>query len=368
MQIRYDKAQIKQDKKSWEYLRDGRLRVPVTLTRTGIFNYYDNSGNLIRELRSDSEVLKADSLNTLKGMYFTDEHPQELVSPENYIKYAKGSFGDVISTRKDGDITYIDTVLTVFDKETQNKIESGLKEQISCGYVCEVVMDKGTWNGQEYDAYQKDIEYNHGSLVSKGRAGNNVKIRRDSEEINGFIEIDINKKTNGGFLMKINGRDVKLDEAGEIIVSQYVEETTKKINDLEEKAKKVDTLEANLLKVEKELKQAKEINLDALVTERNNIISKASLYVKEDVKGLSNQEIMKKAVISAYPNADLSKKDDSFFNVAFDLLEIKESKKDNKSTIADSYKADLSQDKQDSNDFVTILLNASNKANKSEVK
>ena len=77
---------------------------------------------------------------------------------------------------------------------------------------------------------------------------------------------------------------------------------------------------------------------------------------------------MKKAVISAYPNADLSKKDDSFFNVAFDLLEIKESKKDNKSTIADSYKADLSQDKQDSNDFVTILLNASNKANKSEVK
>ncbi|MEN9438895.1 MAG: hypothetical protein RL613_357, partial [Fusobacteriota bacterium] len=54
--VRFDKAEIKTDKSTWKKTTDGRLRVPVTLTRTGIFNYYDSTGKLIRELRSEEEV------------------------------------------------------------------------------------------------------------------------------------------------------------------------------------------------------------------------------------------------------------------------------------------------------------------------
>lgn len=338
MQYRYDKASICQDKSTWEKLTDGRLRVPVTITRTGIFNYYTTDGKLIRELRSDEEVLKSSSLNSAKGMYFTDEHPPELVDTSNFIKYSKGAFSDVINTRKDGYITYIDTFLTIFDENTQKLIESGKKDQISCGYLCNVIFKNGIWNGLEYDAYQTDIDYNHGSLVYLGRAGSNVKIRRDSQEINVFLESELkidsnNNKSEEKKTMLINGREVKLDEAGEIIVSQALESKDKQVKELQEKVKQIDTLEAKNLKLEKELEEAKKINLDEMVEQRNLIISKASNYIKIDsFKGLSNTEIMKKAVIEAYKNKDLSKKEDSFFTVAFDLLEDKSPITDKNST------------------------------------
>ena len=376
MQYRYDKANICQDKSTWEKLTDGRLRVPVTITRTGIFNYYTADGKLIRELRSDEEVLKPNSLNTAKGMYFTDEHPPELVDTINFNQYAKGAFSDVINIRKDGIITYIDTFLTIFDEKTQLLLETGKKEQISCGYLCDVVFQSGVWNGLEYDAYQKNIDYNHGSLVSLGRAGSNVKIRRDSQEINVFIESELkkdgnNNKSEGKKTMLINGREVKLDEAGEIIISQVLESKQNEIKKLEDKVKQIDSLEAKLLKVEKELEESKSINLDDLVDLRNSIISKASNYLKIDsFKGFSNSEIMKKAVISAYKDKDLSKKEDSFFTVAFDLLEDKPLTVEKTPSIQDFFNKDTKENqfKDDSNDLVNILVKANNKAYNKEVK
>lgn len=376
MQYRYDKANICQDKSTWEKLTDGRLRVPVTITRTGIFNYYTADGKLIRELRSDEEVLKPNSLNTAKGMYFTDEHPPELVDTINFNQYAKGAFSDVINIRKDGNITYIDTFLTIFDEKTQLLLETGKKEQISCGYLCDVVFQSGVWNGLEYDAYQKNIDYNHGSLVSLGRAGSNVKIRRDSQEINVFIESELKKDGNNNKseekkTMLINGREVKLDEAGEIIISQVLESKQNEIKKLEDKVKQIDSLEAKLLKVEKELEESKSINLDDLVDLRNSIISKASNYLKIDsFKGFSNSEIMKKAVISAYKDKDLSKKEDSFFTVAFDLLEDKPLTVEKTPSIQDFFNKDTKENqfKDDSNDLVNILVKANNKAYNKEVK
>lgn len=376
MQYRYDKANICQDKSTWEKLTDGRLRVPVTITRTGIFNYYTADGKLIRELRSDEEVLKPNSLNTAKGMYFTDEHPPEFVDTFNFNQYAKGAFSDVINIRKDGIITYIDTFLTIFDEKTQLLLETGKKEQISCGYLCDVVFQSGVWNGLEYDAYQKNIDYNHGSLVSLGRAGSNVKIRRDSQEINVFIESELKKDGNNNKseekkTMLINGREVKLDEAGEIIISQVLESKQNEIKKLEDKVKQIDSLEAKLLKVEKELEESKSINLDDLVDLRNSIISKASNYLKIDsFKGFSNFEIMKKAVISAYKDKDLSKKEDSFFTVAFDLLEDKPVTVEKTPSIQDFFNKDTKENqfKDDSNDLVNILVKANNKAYNKEVK
>lgn len=376
MQYRYDKANICQDKSTWEKLTDGRLRVPVTITRTGIFNYYTADGKLIRELRSDEEVLKPNSLNTAKGMYFTDEHPPELVDTINFNQYAKGAFSDVVNIRKDGIITYIDTFLTIFDEKTQLLLETGKKEQISCGYLCDVVFQSGVWNGLEYDAYQKNIDYNHGSLVSLGRAGSNVKIRRDSQEINVFIESELKKDGNNNKseekkTMLINGREVKLDEAGEIIISQVLESKQNEIKKLEDKVKQIDSLEAKLLKVEKELEESKSINLDDLVDLRNSIISKASNYLKIDsFKGFSNFEIMKKAVISAYKDKDLSKKEDSFFTVAFDLLEDKPLTVEKTPSIQDFFNKDTKENqfKDDSNDLVNILVKANNKAYNKEVK
>ncbi len=373
MQIRYDKAKICQDKNSWQKLTDGRLRVPVTLTRTGIFNYYDEKGTLIRELRSDDEVLKEDSLNTLKGMYFTDEHPPEMIDTSNYDKYSKGTFGDVITTRKDGDITYIDTFLTIFDKDTQVLIQSGKKEQISCGYLCNVVFTSGIWNGLNYDAKQENIDYNHGSLVDLGRAGNNVKIRRDSEEITAFYEKDLQIDSKEKNIiqsevkrkMLINGREVVLDAAGEIIVSQALEQKESEIVTLKEKVKNIDTLEAKLLNSEKALKEAKEINLDSLVDERNSIIEKAKNVLKADsFKGVSNAEIMKNTVLEAYKGTDLSKKEDSFFPVAFELLELKNNSQP-KQTLKDGFNGGNQpkpEEKEDSDSLLTLLMDSQKKA------
>lgn len=65
--------------------------------------------------------------------------------------------------------------LKIFSNTLAEKIKNG-KTQLSCGYRCFYDFTPGEWNGQAYDAVQRQIRGNHLALVDEGRMGPQVAI------------------------------------------------------------------------------------------------------------------------------------------------------------------------------------------------
>lgn len=155
----------------------GFLRAEGHPTKAGIFVYRNPDGTQRRELRSEVEVFKADSLATLQLAPVTDDHPPANLTAENAAEYQRGAVGE--SVHQDGDL--VRAPLMVTDRTLVGKMMKG-KQALSCGYTCDVEEEAGTWRGQRYDAVQKNIRYNHLAVVDRGRAGADARVRMDAAD------------------------------------------------------------------------------------------------------------------------------------------------------------------------------------------
>ena len=188
-------------------LDTGFLKVPVFATRTGVFNYRKSDGSIRRELRHPDEVFKADSLNTLSGVPFTNRHPSELVNSKNVRKYMVGMVSDNVNH----DEQFVKTSVTIMDDKMVAEVEQNGLREVSCGYKCDVVEEAGEFEGERYDAVQTNIRYNHLAGVQKGRAGSEVRLRMDADDAelveDGKSVPDHSDNLNGGktMIVKIDG-------------------------------------------------------------------------------------------------------------------------------------------------------------------
>jgi hypothetical protein len=77
------------------------------------------------------------------------------------------------------DVSYSDGVLRanikVFSQAMKRLIDSG-KRELSCGYRCVYDWTPGNFQGQRYDAVQRQIRGNHLALVESGRMGPDVAV------------------------------------------------------------------------------------------------------------------------------------------------------------------------------------------------
>ena len=74
------------------------------------------------------------------------------------------------------DAPYLTNSLTVTDADAIAKIKSGEFRDLSAGYLCDVVMQDGIFDGKHYDGRMKNIRGNHVALVREGRAGHDVRV------------------------------------------------------------------------------------------------------------------------------------------------------------------------------------------------
>jgi hypothetical protein len=72
--------------------------------------------------------------------------------------------------------------LSVHDADSIKEMETGEKVEVSCGYYCDLDETPGEWNGQKYDAIQRNIRGNHVAIVPKGRAGPEARIHLDAAD------------------------------------------------------------------------------------------------------------------------------------------------------------------------------------------
>ena len=156
-------------------LPNGFVSAEGYLTRSGIFVYRDAQGKTIRELRPPEEVMHPDSLASFALMPVTNDHPSELLTADNAKQYAVGSVSDAVTP--DGD--KVRAALMIHDATAIEALDAG-KSELSCGYTADVEFTPGLWNGQPYDAVQRNIRGNHVALVDAGRAGPACSIRMDA--------------------------------------------------------------------------------------------------------------------------------------------------------------------------------------------
>lgn len=78
---------------------------------------------------------------------------------------------------------YLKNSLFVWTQRGIDLIESNERRELSCGYHYVPEMTSGTFEGQHYDGIMRNIEGNHVALVSEGRAGHDVQVADDLEEL-----------------------------------------------------------------------------------------------------------------------------------------------------------------------------------------
>lgn len=284
----------------------GFLRVSARLTKTGIFSY--KSG---REYRSEEEVFRTDSLDSLKGAPVTDLHPSEtgddsFLTPANARKHIIG-----ITENIERDGAYLKGSLVIFHEDAISAIERGERKEISLGYKCRLETTPGSINGEAYDAIQRDIVVNHVAIGPKGwgRAGPDCAIRNDSKT---FSEGKPMSET-----VRLDGVDVAL--APDNILALFNERKRQ----YEELRGRFDAIG---LELEKE-KAARALLEDPVAVEKRvqsrlSLVEKCCSLLGESSKfeNKSDAELKLDVINKFYPNQDIPKDDASYIDGMFNAI------------------------------------------------
>lgn len=158
---------------------EGYLRDRPILTRTGIFEYNNPDGTIRRELRLPEEVFAPDSLASYKGKPVIISHDAGLIDKANVHE---NSIGTILSEGyRSNDAVRAEIVI----HDTDAMRESNFKE-LSLGYNLDLDETPGEWNGQHYDAIQRNIRINHLALVMEARAGDKARLNIDGRSSKNF--------------------------------------------------------------------------------------------------------------------------------------------------------------------------------------
>ena len=295
----------------------GGVKIPAAVTRVGIFTYNFPDGSERRELRPSDEVFSLDSLATLRDAPVTDMHPSEPVNAENYTKLTKGYVRDV---KAENPGPLVNVMLTVQDAETVRKIEAGERKELSCGYRCDLDPTPGVYDGQRYDAIQRQIRYNHVALgpVGWGRAGKDVALRLDACDA---VSIPSHAQEERKPVMKtirIDGVDYEIGSDAHLAkIAADMAALTKRAELAEGRA---DSLSKDLDKAREDLKAAQDpARIDSAVAARVDLVSKARKILGPDteIKG-TDRDVMVAVLKADAKDLDLTGRSDDYVTGMFE--------------------------------------------------
>ena len=169
--IRFDSTPLNRA----QYTEEGYLVDSPILTSTGIFEYANPDGSIRRELRVPSEVFSRESLQSYRAKPIILTHDAGLVDKDNVHE---ASIGTILSDGyRDGN----DVRAKIVIHDTDEMKRSGFKE-LSLGYNLDLDETPGIYNGERYDAIQRNIRINHLALVREARAGDQARLNIDSKD------------------------------------------------------------------------------------------------------------------------------------------------------------------------------------------
>ncbi|QGG51445.1 DUF2213 domain-containing protein [Lysinibacillus pakistanensis] len=308
---RYDRSLIN----DFAETQEGYLTVRVPITRPGVFPYARQDGTVQMEAKLPDEIFSDRTMFSARSKPVTDEHPNEPVTLDNYQTYAKG----MSHTDAHVEDLKLYVSMTITDKDLIQKVFDG-KQDISIGFMSDVVAEAGTYNGQAYEYVQRNIEINHIAIVEKGRAGPEVAIRSDSDA----WQMDSNEGGKSKMAkVKIEENEYEVDAIDSLKAKA---ETAKVKGDSADALQgRYDALEVKLQNTENELQSLKEKQvsadeLDKQVEARVQLISatKPLLGDSFDFTGKTERAIKEAVIATAKQDFKGDGKSDDYINAFFD--------------------------------------------------
>lgn len=312
--FRYDRATIKAIKTDEGYLID----TPV-VGRVGIQSYRRADGSIRKEFRPPEEVFKQDSLASFLGKPITNGHPAEKVTAKNAKKLLVGTMQSV--GKQDGDNVAVDVI--VHDAAIIDAAERGGIQELSLGYTVDLEETQGEWNGEQYDAIQRNIRVNHLAVVPKGRAGN-ARLNLDRFDAVSINDEDNIMSENLGHIRLDNGLEYQAAPEVVIAVEKLRSDAQASKDRADELQKQVDTVSGERDTLKSEVEKIEQIKKDALETARSEIKARAELEkavetFKVDCAEKTDRQIKEAVILAVRADAQLDGKSDEYINAAFDM-------------------------------------------------
>jgi uncharacterized protein len=312
---------------------EGFLTGRACVTNIGVFPYRMDDGSIEMELRHPDDVFEPASMDSLKLKPITNDHPPVLLTPDNVAEYQVGNVGD---NPINGDNIHL-TIDATFQAASVIKDIMAGKQELSCGYSCDLVDESGDWLGVPYNKRQKNIRYNHVAVVDKARAGEAAHIKLDAGDAEMINMVDMktinstagavnNKKEDTMSEMKT----VKLDgvdyqaEAQVITALNTAQKNLDAANvSIASEKEKVSKLEAErdtLKETNEQLKKdaVDEQKINALVEAKLRVLNYAAKAKVEVKKDMDDAGIKKAVILAKFPAAKLDGKDAVYINSRFD--------------------------------------------------
>lgn len=324
---RYDRGEVRGDAKITD---EGYIRANAVVTRTGIFLYKNPDGSIRRELRHPDDVWHADSIETMEMIPITNNHPEErLVTAKNSKRLAIGYTGQKI--KRDGE--YVIANLVITDNDGVDEVRLNGKKELSLGYTVDLEDEQGVYNGEPYDARQRNIRYNHLAIVDRARAGNEARIALDSQDaVEITMEINMSKRK-----IKIDAEELIVEPA----TADYVDRLHEDLRNLEDERKRVEDeikmIRDRLEKAEaerdamrdkmSEMQKETMMNHDSAefkkaVSERVKLYETAKEYLGSDTKldSMSDLQIKRAVIAKCRKSINLDGKSEVYVDAMFDTI------------------------------------------------
>lgn len=318
---RYDTGNIKGSATRTD---EGYVRAEAVVTRTGVFAYMNADGTIRRELRHPDDVFERASLDSMKMIPITNNHPKDkLVSSDNAKELTIGAVGENITV--DGKFVLAPMVVT--HKDGVNSIDLGRKE-LSLGYTVDLEKVDGEYNGERYDYRQRNIRYNHLAIVDRARAGAAARIHLDTGDA---TQTD-NPNEGKSKMKKVTLDGIEYDAAPEVVnaltkANTRADELQAKLDTASE-ALKTATAETDKAKAERDALKEKadaatdEKAVQSAVKARLELERVASKVLKADknISEMSDSDIKKAVIMEKSPSAKLDGQSDVYIQARFDSV------------------------------------------------
>lgn len=154
------------------------------ISKVGVFEYLGRSlpgapdpDAVYNVYRPAEELGSAETIASFRLVPWIDDHEMLGSDEEGLTPAEQKGVGGVTGEQVefDPDSGYLYSNLRCFSEAHKTLIESG-KNELSLGYRCQIDWTPGEWNGQKYDAVQREIRGNHIASVDEGRMGPEVAV------------------------------------------------------------------------------------------------------------------------------------------------------------------------------------------------
>jgi len=291
---------------------EGFLKARISIARPGVFSYTKSDGSIAYEAKLPEDLFSKATLDSIIGAPIVDTHPEtsdQLVTSENYKKYAKGNISNphVEDNEIVGIATYYDPVLI-------EKIKNRKQNEVSIGYQYQPSRQPGILGGEKYASADKNIIINHIAMEEHGRAGDKIKVHLDKK---GVINMPV--------IWKVDGDDTsnsltyrKFDGTTDIQVAPEILKELQAIKtDAKEKEKESVSFQSTIEKLTKENEQFKADKKDE--NDNKDVLAKLEIATdlskewekKFDALNLSIPEMVEKGAQEKFELVEFAKSVDS---------------------------------------------------------